>query len=65
MSPCQFATIVRSYKAVYPDECKQRRKHPEPLTNAKTKPCCFPTSEIMNSCNTELQAFTIQIMKET
>ena len=65
MSPCQSATIVRSYKAVYPDECKQLRKHHEPLTNAKHKPCCFPTSEIKNSCNTELQAFTIQIMRGT
>ena len=47
-------TIERSYKMVYPNDCKQQcKKHSEPLTNTKWEAWCFPTSEIKISFVTQ------------
>ena len=42
---------------VCPDECKQLRKYPEQLTKAMHIAWCFSTSEIKDSCYTELQVY--------
>ena len=36
-----FATIVKSYKMVYPNKCKLQKKHSESQTDAKLQAGCF------------------------
>ena len=35
MSLCLSVTILRSYKTECPNECRQQRKHHEPITEAQ------------------------------
>ena len=55
-------TIVWSYKMVCPKKCKQLRKQPEPLIDAKRKAWCLSTSEVNISCYAELQAFVTPLI---
>ena len=60
LSPYLF---VKSYKLAYLIECKQLRKHPEPITEAKRKSWFF--SEIKISYFTELQAYVAKVIYHT
>ena len=42
---------------VYSNECKQLRKHPEPLNDAKREVWCFQKSEININYYKKLKAF--------
>ena len=48
---------------VFPNECKQLRKHLEPLTDAKHEGLGFSTSEIKIKCYTELHGYVTPLIR--